>query len=583
MIDTGPLKSRRRAFAWVGVAGSLALGLALAQAGLECGFTFWQRSFIDSFANKADAAVWHLTGLLAEIFGALAIVAYCRPLARVRWANRIRQRRFDEVGALYFGDFRYAIGQQAQALPEVAQRLTDDLGSWASLGTELSDGLALAAAKFVLFGTILWNVVPEWRFAGVWIPGPMFLFTVITCLTMLVLMHSMGRQLPARESARLEREAELRAAIARVHEHAGAIGLLDGGAAEARAAHKRLSNACAATLAAARIRSRLAAGNAFATPNDILVFLLLMPLFVQGHLTLGTVFQIALAHNGASTALGWLLAYYPDIAQFRAARTRVDELRRLLHTLPSRDRTRLAVESGPDLQIAALQPSIPLSPSPFDPAPGASRRTLSPLPDFQIQAKERVLLRAPSGFGKSVLMCILRGSWPWARGRIRIPEDAVWISQRSYFPIETLLMALSYPKEQVAEKRQAAALLEQIGLSYLVPRLCEIAPWNNVLSGGELARLALVRALLQQPGWIFMDEPTAALDPESSARFWSLVAGLHECTVVLIAHALDPAYAHWRTIQLDGSEPPSVIERAPKERGARPTGARLCGASALGN
>ena len=60
--------------------------------------------------------------------------------------------------------------------------------------------------------------------------------------------------------------------------------------------------------------------------------------------------------------------------------------------------------------------------------------------------------------------------------------------------------------------------------------------WNLTVSGGEAARLALVRALLQKPNWLLMDEPTANLDPENAALFWQLLSEIEGLTVVLIAH-----------------------------------------------
>jgi ABC-type uncharacterized transport system fused permease/ATPase subunit len=66
-----------------------------------------------------------------------------------------------------------------------------------------------------------------------------------------------------------------------------------------------------------------------------------------------------------------------------------------------------------------------------------------------------------------------------------------------------------------------------------------------------LARLALVRAILQKPRWIFMDEPTAALDAEAGQRYWRLVESLEGVTIVLIAHTLSPPYDRWRRIRLD--------------------------------
>jgi putative ATP-binding cassette transporter len=131
-----------------------------------------------------------------------------------------------------------------------------------------------------------------------------------------------------------------------------------------------------------------------------------------------------------------------------------------------------------------------------------------------------------------------------------MPQGVVWIPQKPYLPQTTLREALYYPGLGTEDTAEIEALLDQVGLSYLAPRLRETGAWNALLSGGELARLALVRALLQRPRWILMDEPTAALDAQSAQLFWSLVEREAKLGVVLIAHALEPPYDRWRRVEL---------------------------------
>lgn len=66
------------------------------------------------------------------------------------------------------------------------------------------------------------------------------------------------------------------------------------------------------------------------------------------------------------------------------------------------------------------------------------------------------------------------------------------------------------------------------------------------LSGGMIKRVALARALALEPDILFLDEPTAGLDPDSSESFVSLIQSLHKelgFTVVMVTHDLDTLFA----------------------------------------
>jgi vitamin B12/bleomycin/antimicrobial peptide transport system ATP-binding/permease protein len=169
-----------------------------------------------------------------------------------------------------------------------------------------------------------------------------------------------------------------------------------------------------------------------------------------------------------------------------------------------------------------------------------------------------VLVTGPSGSGKSTLFRAMAGIWPFGRGRVTVPADArvMMLPQRPYFPVGTLAAAVDYPSAAGEHDREKVReLLVAVGLPGLASRLDEEAHWNRMLSLGEQQRLAIARAILQSPDYLFLDEATASLDePAESALYRLLHERLPNTTIVSIGHrsTLIPLHRRQLTLAKDG-------------------------------
>ncbi len=149
------------------------------------------------------------------------------------------------------------------------------------------------------------------------------------------------------------------------------------------------------------------------------------------------------------------------------------------------------------------------------------------------------MIRGRSGAGKSTLFRALAGIWPFGTGTVERPAGKIlFLPQRPYIPLGTLRRALCYPAAPDAySDAEARAALEDAGLASLIPELDMETPWAQRLSGGEQQRLALARALITRPDWLFLDEATASLDPAAEAELYHILRErLPQTTLVSILH-----------------------------------------------
>ena len=256
--------------------------------------------------------------------------------------------------------------------------------------------------------------------------------------------------------------------------------------------------------------------------------------------------MVAGAFSQVQGAMRWFVDNFSRLADWRAAVHRVARFREALDELP-------AVEEGAGEIKRAMHPDGHLT---FE-----SVRIL--LPDghviiedatVNVMPGERVLIVGDTGRGKSTLFRAVAGLWRWGSGTILTPapEAMTFLPQRPYLPLGTLRNATTYPgPPDLFSDLDVRQALERCDLGNLVIKLDRVERWDKELSLGEQERLAFARLLLHKPGWVFLDEATAALDEDSQRRVMSLFdAELKNTTVLSNGHRPDLAAYHTRTLQL---------------------------------
>ena len=192
---------------------------------------------------------------------------------------------------------------------------------------------------------------------------------------------------------------------------------------------------------------------------------------------------------------------------------------------------------------------------------------------LRIAEGEFVALMGPSGSGKSTLLTILGAMNPPTSGQVEIdgikPYDLAserqadfrheyvgFIFQQHHLvpyltALENVMLPLAISEQSRRVKRQMASeALVRIGLSGKEKRL------PSQLSGGEQARVAVARALVNQPPLLLADEPTGNLDSATGEMVLGLLAELHRAgqTIAMVTHSREAAEHAQRIVHLrDGA------------------------------
>lgn len=167
---------------------------------------------------------------------------------------------------------------------------------------------------------------------------------------------------------------------------------------------------------------------------------------------------------------------------------------------------------------------------------------------FTVKRGEKVLLLGPSGCGKSTLLQVLSGLIPHS---IEIPltYDAIQLPASYGFVFQDpdtqfcmpyvdeelgfVLENMQIPREKMDNLIQFA--LQQVGLGNLQQHTL-----IQHLSQGMKQRLALASVLLLEPDVLFLDEPSALLDPEGTGDIWNAVKQVsNDKTVIIVEHKID--------------------------------------------
>ena len=215
--------------------------------------------------------------------------------------------------------------------------------------------------------------------------------------------------------------------------------------------------------------------------------------------------------------------------------------------------------------------------------------------DMAVAEGEFVALMGPSGSGKSTLLTILGAMNRPTKGRVVVDGIDVYglaeerradfrreylgfvFQQHHLMPylsaVENVMLPLATVRTSSREKRaRALAALEKVGLGSKAARL------PNQLSGGEQGRLAIARAIVNEPPLLLADEPTGTLDTSTGDEIMEVFIALNARgqTVFMVTHNPENASLAGRVLHIRDGRSLTEGLAAPTRGDSAREGLRLC-------
>ncbi|MGQ7958697.1 ABC transporter ATP-binding protein/permease [Pseudomonas sp. SP16.1] len=425
------------------------------------------------------------------------------------------------------------------------QRIADDINLFISMSLKLSLGLMTALVSLFSFLHILWQASSLVRvpFAGeeLVIPGLLVWAALLYSILGTGGAFWLGRTLPRLNFLQQRREADFRFSLMRLRENAEAVAQYRGESEE----HARFSQRLGATLenfwALVKQQKVVLGYSTFYMRSAMIIPMFVMaPQFFAGAFPLGRLTQLSAAFGEVHEAMAYLVKVFPEIAEWKSIVDRLTGFQQRLASVGDEAGVRLEHQAdGFEVQDLALW--LP------------NGKPLFAGLDLNLRSGDSLLIRAPSGFGKSTLIRALTGIWSHACGLARYDlGNVLTLAQKPYLPLGSLRGMLWYPAP--ARPEDDARLLQvmrQCGLDHLSEQLNAELDWAQTLSIGEQQRCAFARALLLRPNVLFLDETSSALDEATERNCYAqLKQSLPNSIIISVGHRASLEQLHSRTLNL---------------------------------
>ncbi len=512
----------------------------------------WNNTFYNTLQNYDKDGFVSALGTFSILAACYIIVAvyelYMQQMLEIKWRRWLTQQYLQNW--LHKRSY-YQMQLMNNSADNPDQRISEDLKLFVNLSLRLSLGLLKATVTLCSFVLILWNLSGPFTLPiggnEISIPGYMVWVALIYSALGTWLTAKIGRPLVNLNFSQQRYEADFRFSLIRLRENSESVALYGGEQQEQVNLLTRF-HMVVHNFRELMLRQKKLTWFTSGYSQIAIIFPLVVaaPRYFSNQIPLGGLIQTSSAFGRVQDALSFFVDSYSLFAEWQAVINRLTGFSNSMNTAQSiSDQESIKVTYNDQMSVAVLQLEMTLP---------NGQQLLETL-NLTINPGDSLLIMGPSGCGKSTLMRTLAGIWPFGKGSITIPtgQTLLFLPQKSYLPLGTLRESLLYPyKSDFTTDETIYRVMKLCKLDEFITKLDDTEDWSHVLSLGEQQKIAFVRAIIQQPHWLFLDEATSAIDEVTEGELYTLLhTHLKDSAIISVGHRSTLLDYHERKLVID--------------------------------